>query len=91
MIGTRDRVMPRAPANFMVDSLNNERVSASDMLRLTGAAGSTAMLENKESSLNLGYPQFCCEIVKRAHSIKNDSQRPRDDNAAGEGNCVLRR
>jgi hypothetical protein len=49
------------------------------------------MLENKESSLNLGYPQFCCEIVKRAHSIKNDSQRPRDDNAAGEGNCVLRR
>jgi hypothetical protein len=62
----------------MVDSLNNERVSASDMLRLTGAAGSTAMLENKESSLNLGYPQFGCEIVKPSRTMKNDSQRPRD-------------
>src|SRR5690606_24044479 len=52
--GTRDRVMPRAPANFMVDSLENSRIRATNVRHLTDAADSGAIVGGWESSQYLG-------------------------------------
>src|SRR5512144_3290774 len=52
--GTRDRVMPRAPANFIVNSLENTRIRAVNMRQFTTAANSGAILGAWESSQYLG-------------------------------------
>jgi hypothetical protein len=56
--GTRVRVLPRAPANFMVDSLKKHSHSGLNVRCLAETADSGAILWKPESSVHLGYPQF---------------------------------
>jgi hypothetical protein len=74
--GTRDRVMPRVPANLMVDSLNT--LAVDQITRRSGSAVDTdAIVGSPESSMNLGFPQFCRGLTMLRRSDENGLQLAR--------------
>jgi hypothetical protein len=74
--GTRDRVMPRAPENLMVDSLNTLAVDQITR-RFVSAVDTDAIVGTIGSSMNLGFPQFRRALTMLRRKVKNESHLAR--------------